>query len=123
VEASIAAAVGEYTFDLEALVAEALAMWPRSRFARYDGRLASFAVGQLQLLDEHGDDVLLVDLLTGGGGLDLERSEIAGAEFISWLTNRNDFPDGAVMLFNWSQDFMPLRPGMNAAELLAAYDQ
>lgn len=122
-EALIAAAEGEYTFDLDALVTEALATWPLSRFARYDGRLATLAVGQLQLFDENGDDVLLVDLLTGGCGLDLERSEVAGAEFIAWLTHRDDFPDGPVVLFNWSQDFLQLRPGMSAEELLAAYDQ
>lgn len=122
-ESLVAVAEGDFVFDVEALVAEVQVNWPSCKFVRHTGERAETGHGQIQLFDEHGGDLLLVNILTGGDGLLLERSLETAAEFVAWLTGRGDFPDSGVVTTDWALDVMPLRPGMNAAELLAAYDQ
>ena len=122
-ESLVAVAEGDFVFDMAALVAEAQVNWPSCTFVRHAGERAATGYGQLQFLDEHGRDILLVNILTGGDGLLLERSLETAAEFVAWLTWRGGFPDSGVVITDWSQDFLPLRPGMNAEELPAAYDR
>ncbi|MGW6129079.1 hypothetical protein ACWFNE_03540 [Cellulomonas sp. NPDC055163] len=121
-EALLAAAEGEYAFDVESLASAALTRWPTSRFVRYDGQQAAFGYGQLQIPDETGDDALLVDLLAGGTGFNLERSPEVAAEFIAWVTGHADFPEGSVALFGWAGDPLTLRTNMSAEELSASFE-
>lgn len=42
------------------------------------------------------------------------------AEFVAWLARNAPVPaDGSVVLIEWAREFVPLRPDITAAELLA----
>ncbi|MGW6128949.1 hypothetical protein ACWFNE_02860 [Cellulomonas sp. NPDC055163] len=120
---SLLAVVEGDPFDLEPLVAEALARWPGSGFARTEGPRARLSFGQLQLADDDGiEDRLLVSLMAEGDGMRLEGDEGLASSFVAWVTGRAGFPeDGSVVLTDWAEDLYPLRPGMAADEIRGAF--
>jgi hypothetical protein len=119
---SLLAVVEGDPFDLEPLVAGALARWPGSTFARAAGPRARLSFGQLQLADDGVEDRLLVSLMAEGDGMRLEGDEGLASSFVAWVTGRPGFPeDGSVVLTDWAEDLYPLRPGMAADEIRAAF--
>ncbi|MBB2923741.1 hypothetical protein [Cellulomonas cellasea] len=89
---------------------------------RTAGPRARVSFGQLQLANGAVEDRLLVSLLAGGDGMRLEGDEDLASSFVAWVTGRPGFPvDGSSVLIDWAGELLPLRPGMAANELRAAF--
>lgn len=122
-ESLVAVAEGTFTFGWEALCADALAHWPGSGFTRGDESEAEVSYGQLRLPDADGRVALLVEFLAHDTGLGVEGDDGLAAEFFAWLVSRPGFPtDGSVIITDWISDFFHLRPGLDAAEILAPHN-
>lgn len=120
-ECLVAVASGTYTFGFDELIRSAGLRWTDSRFIPASGDWMNSTYGHLQLHDaETGRADVIAGLLAGGKGIGLEGEPERVAEFIAWLASRDQFPDdGSVVLAEWAHEFIPLRPGTTAAELLA----
>lgn len=108
------ASTGAYRFDLDAIEAAGAARWPGMR--RFEG--ASSGDGQLQHVDDE-NRLLDITSLRAGQGLGVEGDPERVAECMGWLTAQPGFPsDGSIEVYDWALDVMPLRPGVQAKELL-----
>jgi hypothetical protein len=111
---------GDYVFGFDDLVREVADRWQGIFFPAAPNEL-SFSYGEIQLPSADGFALDMV-LTAGERGIGIgSRDWHLAAEIIAWITTRPGFPgDGSVLLCNWAADFIPLRPGMTAEELLAA---
>ena len=117
------ASLGDFQFDLEALIAAMRTAFPGSEVRRPTGDLADVLVASVSV-PAPMDAVrhMEVDLLQGADGIGIEgaRTLEQVAEFVAWLARTAPVPaDGSVVLIEWAPDFVPLHPGVTAAELLA----
>jgi hypothetical protein len=117
----VAVADGDFRFDPSAVFDVVRAAWPRSTFAGVSGRLSEVSAGQITVLD--GEElVALVEVDVAGEALDVDwRTPATLAQVVSVIISFPGFAgDSSVVLTDWADTLVELRPGMTARDLLAA---
>lgn len=118
----VAVSQGEFTFTEDAVRDALLARWPGTTVEA--DPVPGSAVGLRFSLpaDLHDGDVRVphVDWSRHGRALDLEMIPEAAAQVLEVLAALPGLPDEDVVIIEWADDLVPLRPGATAGELSAA---
>ena len=118
----LAVAEGDFRFDFEELVPKILDVWPGARFFPAEDREATVSKGELQFVDPTGSVGLIVGLLPGCQGMDIDGPVHDAAAFVAWLTTQPWYPtDALIMLIGETSQPQALRPGMEPEEIIQAH--
>jgi hypothetical protein len=112
----IAALDGSTPFDAESLAQAARTTWSEASWPGSPNR----ATGELARLKIESDGrMLFVDILPPGGGLGIEGDDELAAEFVAWITTQVPITDGQIVVTDWADDVVTLRPNMTRDEVHA----
>lgn len=119
----VAVADGDFRFDPSVVFDGVCATWPRSTFAGVSGRLSEVSAGQITVRE--GEElVALVEVDVAGEALDVDwRTPETLAQVVSVITSLPGVAGGSsVVLTDWADTLVELRPGTTARDLRAARD-
>jgi hypothetical protein len=107
----IAALDGSSPFDAASLAQAARTTWPDASWP------GSPELARLKV--ESGGRTLFVDVLPPGGGLGIEGDDELAAEFVAWITRQVPIADSQIVVTDWNEDVVTLRPNMTCDEVYA----
>lgn len=119
-EVLVAVSEGEWAFDVDRLVADLQARRPGTEWTPTPAGDPDPALGQVAV--PFGEAWVLVDVLPEARGLGVEGAVEHVAEVLADVAAHPGLPaDGTVVVTDWADDLYPLRPGLGAEEIRAAW--
>lgn len=119
-EVLVAVSEGDWAFDTDRLVADLRAARPGTEWTPTPPGDPDPAVGQLAV--PFGGAWVLVDVLPEARGLGVDGAAEHVAELLAVVAAHPGLPDdGTVLVTDWADDLYPLRPGLGAEEIRAAW--
>jgi hypothetical protein len=117
----IAVAEGQAWFDPDEVAAAIVRQWPSAEVVTVDGPeltdLARLMSAQVTISD--GQKVATVEFHTGATAIDVEGDDDLAAEFLALLTRTVPVPDNTIVVMNWADDIVTLRPNMTSDDVRA----
>ncbi|GAA2241578.1 hypothetical protein GCM10010413_49990 [Promicromonospora sukumoe] len=117
----IAVAEGNAQFDADQVAAAIVRRWPSADVVSVDGPelsdLAQLMSTQVTIND--GQRAATVEFHTSAKAIDAEGDDDLAAEFISLLTRTVPVPEDAIVVMNWADDIVALRPNMTPEDVHA----
>jgi thiamine phosphate synthase YjbQ (UPF0047 family) len=95
--------------------------WPSADVVTVDGPeltdLARLMSAQVTIND--GQKVATVEFHTGATAIDVEGDDDLAADFLALLTRTVPVPDNTIVVMNWADDIVTLRPNMTSDDVRA----
>lgn len=115
----VAVAEGQARFDPDQVAAAILRQWPSADVVAIDGpELADLAqLMSTQVTISDGELRATVEFHTSAKAIDIEGDDDLAAEFLALLTHTVPIPGDTIVVMNWADDIVALRPNMNSDEV------
>lgn len=115
----VAVAEGQARLDPDQIAAAILRQWPSVDVVAVDGReladLAQLVSTQVTISD--GQQRATVEFHTSAKAIDIEGDDDLAAELLALLTRTVPIPEGTIVVMNWADEIVALRPNMNFDEV------
>lgn len=117
----IAVAEGQAWFDPDEVAAAIMRQWRSADVVAVDGPdladLAQLMSTQVTISD--GQRVATVEFHTSAKAIDVEGDDGLAAEFLALLTRTVPIPEDTIVVMNWADDIVTLRPDMTSDDVRA----
>lgn len=117
----IAVAEGQARFDPDEVAAAIMRQWPSADVVAVDGpELADLAqLMSTQVTISAGQRAATVEFHTSAKAIDVEGDDGLAAEFLALLTRTVPIPGDTIVVMNWADDIVALRPNMTSDDVRA----
>lgn len=117
----VAVAEGQARLDPELVAAAILRQWPSADVVTVGSpELADLAqLMSTQVTISDGQQRATVEFHTSTKAIDVEGDDDLAAEFLALLTRTVPIPEDTIVVMNWADDIVALRPNMNSDEIRA----
>jgi hypothetical protein len=117
----IAVAEGQARFEPDQVAAAILRRWPSADVVTVDGpELADLAqLMSMQVTISEGQQAATVEFQTSAKAIDVEGDDDLAAEFLALLTRSMPIPEDIIVVMNWADDIVTLRPNMTPDDVHA----
>lgn len=117
----IAVAEGQARFEPDQIAAAILRQWPSADIVTVDGpELADLAqLMSMQATISDGQQVATVEFHTSAKAIDVEGDDDLAAEILALVTRSMSIPEDNIVVMNWAEDIVALRPNMTPDDVRA----
>lgn len=120
----VAVTPGEHRFDPDQIAAAAARQWPSVEDVDITGPelvdLARLLSKQLTIND--GQRTIVAGFHADNRGIGIEGDDELEAEFLAFLTQNTELPGEEIVVVQWADDIVTLRPSMTLEDVQALRD-